>query len=230
MNRYNTLAGVCIAAVISVAAATAQNPITSIITPEAGDTFYVGDTMRIAWTADEALLGAGIIVEISFDGGDTPPYQISPGESMMNSARDMEYVIEDSLRVWDYDSDEFVNISTLSDNALIYVSEYDGDGLVVGPLHILPKGGQAVLPRAAARTRGALRVTRSGSSGFVITVPDNGAHTLRIVDGHGRVVQGFTAPSPATHVVGRESSAPGVYFVQVRTAKTMTSTRVSLIP
>jgi len=105
----------------------AQNPITEIISPKANETYRVGDTIVVEWKVDDDNISQGIVVEFSLTGAKW--IQISRGEALPNTTTKIEWIIEDSIRYYDYGKDGWANISPVSDSCRIKVYEYDGEGL-----------------------------------------------------------------------------------------------------
>lgn len=217
MSNFERICGTIMACAVAVAA---QDAITSIISPTDTNVYHVGDTLRVEWTADEEFLDRGVVVEISFDGG-LKWRQISPGEAMSNSARELEWVIPDTLQFYEYDpaigEARLVKLHTVSDQVAVHVYEYDGDGLHSDVFSILPAGTHVGHRVAAARSAELLDVTRSTAGSYMVVVPVAGEHTLTLVDSRGRQVQSRTATGPAAYSLPVSHLAPGAYLMKVRT-------------
>ena len=229
MKRINGISTICTMVLISAMAATAQSAITSIVSPTQGDSFHVGDTMHIEWIVGESQWAQGIVVEISFDAGDKW-YQISPGESMPRATRELDSPITDSLNTYDFDLGQRVTVPIVSDSVLLFVYEYENEGLSSGVLHIVPNDTQAVVatmrtPQAAGRG-----VVGQRSGLLMVTAPMRGRHELMLLDGNGRCLRQFSGNGPATHTVPGTHLTPGMYVAAIRSTEGNAIGRFTLAP
>jgi len=229
MKRINGISTICTMVLISAMAATAQSAITSIVSPTQGDSFHVGDTMHIEWIVGESQLAQGIIVEISFDAGDKW-YQISPGESMPRATRELDFPITDSLNTYDFDLGQRVTVPMVSDSVLLFVYEYENEGLSSGVLHIVPNDTQAVISTMRTPQTAGSDIVAQRSGLLMVTAPARGRHEVMVLDGQGRRLRQFTGTGPATYTIPDAHLAPGMYVAIIRSTERNAIGRFTLAP
>ena len=229
MKRINGTPTMCAIVLIGAVAAAAQSAITSIVSPTEGDSFHVGDTMHIAWTVDESQLTQGVVVEISFDAGDKW-YQISPGEAMPNTTRDLDFPVTDSLTTYDFDLGRMATVPAVSDSVLLFVYEYDNEGISSGVLHIVPNDTQAVISTMRTPQTAGSDIVAQRSGLLMVTAPARGRHEVMVLDGQGRRLRQFTGTGPATYTIPDAHLAPGMYVAIIRSTERNAIGRFTLAP
>ncbi len=203
----NAVIIVC-AALIHTAAA--ENPILSILQPT-DTTYALGDTMAVEWTADDATLDNGVVVELSLDDGRNW-FQISQGEALPNATRRIEWVVDD-LYQYNYDTGALDTISPLSDECVVRVYEYDGNGLdspgfqIVDELDAIGIQGK-VIPR-----RGEMMIERRA-----VTVSLSSPYTLLLVDPAGRGTIIGSNSRPASFCIPHRAAGACLLYLKSRHA------------
>lgn len=175
-----------------------QGPI-QIFSPVAGQTWYVGDTLRVRYSADSTQV-IGTIVSLSTDGGDTYTMMHSGDAEPAGPDLTLEYVIPASLFGGSAAPGE-----TLPD-CVVKVSNYpNGFETYSGTFTIAtaPTGTRcrAARPARAEALRAACRRDARGGASLAIHSPGPGI--ARLLDMRGRTVGSFVVHS------GRQSVAVG---------------------
>ncbi|MBD3315828.1 MAG: hypothetical protein GF344_08585 [Chitinivibrionales bacterium] len=218
MGRRSSFAVIYGAALVLTFVVAGESAIASITTPTSSSSLRVGDTMRIEWKANATMIGEGARVKISFNGG-IDWYQISPGEMLPSSVREMEWVIPESLQVYNEDERQLIQLPTISDEVLVKVSEGSRAGTSTAPFSILPAAGSSTVETTKARSKDLLSITKSTAGNYMVMVPVAGEHTLTLVDGRGRQIRSRRAMGPAAYTLPVDNLAPGAYLMRVTTPK-----------
>ncbi len=129
---------------------------------------------------------------------------------MPNTTRELRFPIPDTLRTYDFDLGRMVALPTVSDSVLLFVYEYDGEGIYSGALRILPSSAQGVTATARGGQVKSLRIAAGR-----VTIPTAGEHAIMLLDGQGRCLRNIAVTGPTAYAVPATHLTPGMYLVQV---------------
>jgi hypothetical protein len=207
-------------ALLIAGAALAQPPIT-LFEPNGGETYHVGDTMRIRWTADSSA--PLVTINMAVDGGESGWWYLigaTRGIGMGDPGwGDTSWVIADSL------SDATTVVSTVSSRCLVKIRNYvdgitadDSDSVftISAPGAVRGRSPRPGLGRVTY-VDGVLRLRGPTATGLIVSdlrgrpamapvsVADGGVAAVRLAAGVYLV-----------RVFGRDGSASGWSIVPVR--------------
>jgi hypothetical protein len=149
-------------------------------------------------------------------------------EELPTSTRKLEWVIPDTVQYWDSEVGGLVKLSTISEQVIIFVYEYDEEGLYSDVFSISSEETGVMPATVSARSSTLLNVTRSTSGTYMVVVPVDGTHTLTLVDSRGRQVRSRTAAGPAAYSLPVGHLAPGTYHMKVRTPEGTAARQISV--
>ncbi len=182
----------------------------TLLEPDGGETYHVGDTMRIRWLADLQRISSGLL-QISFNDGETY-YAINTDSAIAPSDPawgDYPWVIPDSI------VDGRNMVSTVSSQCRVMVSDYQITMSDASrETFSIAAAGAAASCRPRVRARGPLTIRELPDSRLRIAVRMPGRHTAEVVAVDGSVVARFSGRGAMTYATP-EALAGGMYLVRV---------------
>lgn len=182
----------------------------TLLAPDGGETFHVGDTMHIRWQADPGRISSALL-QITFNDGETY-YAINTDSAIASSDPgwgDYTWVIPDSI------IDGTSRTSTISNQCRIMASDYQitMSDVSTNTFTIVPAGAVVSVGRGTIE-HGLLALRRLPDNRLRMTVRLRGQHTVELVAVDGSVVARFTGHGDRAYTTPARL-AGGMYVVRV---------------
>lgn len=194
---------------IEAAQSVAIDPI-SVLQPQAGDVYEVGDTLTVAWNADCDRV-PGVKIELSVDEGET--FVVIEASGSLDCGEQVwKWMIPDSI------SDGGAGKrSPVSSGCLVRVSSYMGSEMTLSPLFSI-EGQDAVFAGAGATNRlhGSPVTWHAERSGHIqLAVHTQGEHRIALVALNGHTAYRAVGKGTATYTIPLLSM--GTYVITLET-------------
>ena len=201
-----------------------STPPVTVISPNGGEVFKVGDEITIEWEWDTTIVG-GVAVWFSADDGEN--------YTILTTGGSIAAVHEGSTRgtfTWTI-PERVGEVATVSDGCRVRVWEYTLNHLVDesdAAFSIVPSSSTAFGPFAADRSASVI-VEAAGREGIVVTIPWQGAHRLSVVRLDGTVVLRRTGDGARSYLLGSGHLPSGVYLFRIAGRTQTVERRITVI-
>jgi hypothetical protein len=189
-----------------------SKPLITVIAPDGGEKYMIGDTMHIRWIADSLQIN-NVDVFVSFnDGLDWNPVNVVSSIRRTDPEwGNYAWTIPDSLHLLDN------NVSVVSDRCLVRVSKYayvDVAGYSDSTFSIANRGNTAVHSNVAPfQSRPLVTVTRQAVR---VNLSHTGVVEVNMFDSKGKQYLLNWNPSAATYSLPADVLSNGVYYLHLR--------------